>query len=177
MYQREFFFFGSFFLFASLICFTPSSHSLCFPRSGKTVARYFGATSGLWSFHSRRPTQIRLRTKRKNEQEKFSHVFLSKQAAKEIFYFLDLHVSCQVSRFARVKPPVPTMITDFRQTERFKNESFPSFTKITPGKKPRYLYAAGFNILLLCRFYPSFETTAFGEGEKRNMPNFLKSAV
>ena len=49
-----------------------------FPPSGKTVARYFGATSGLWSFHSRRPTQIRLRTKRKNEQEKFSYACLSK---------------------------------------------------------------------------------------------------
>ena len=35
MCQREFFFFGSFFLFASLICFTPSSHSLCFPLRGK----------------------------------------------------------------------------------------------------------------------------------------------
>ena len=49
-----------------------------FPPSGKTVARYFGATSGLRVLCTRRPTQIRLRTKRKNEQEDFSHVRLSK---------------------------------------------------------------------------------------------------
>ena len=49
-----------------------------FPPSEKTVARYFGATSGLRVLCTRRPTQIRLRTKRKNEQEDFSHVHLSK---------------------------------------------------------------------------------------------------
>ena len=49
-----------------------------FPPSGKTVARYFGATSGLRVLCTRRPTQIRLRTKRKNEQESLSRIILKR---------------------------------------------------------------------------------------------------
>ena len=152
MYQREFFFFGSFFLFASLICFTPSSHSLCFPLRGKrslvisALFRVFGcfAPAALRKFASEQKEKMNkkifLTSASQNKQRKKYFVLKerwggnpgtygdyrlssNRKVLKRTFFVL-------FERLVGVETPVPTVMSDYSSKRKFQ------ILKTYPVEKP-----------------------------------------
>ncbi len=136
MYQREFFFFGSFFLFASLICFTPSSHSLCFPLRGK---RSLVISARLRVFGCFAPFALRKfasEQKEKMNKKIFStSIFQSKQR-KKYFGFLICPRHASMNGTSGWKPQ-PTVIFSFRKNEKLRLHAVMPDPREKPEQKPQ----------------------------------------
>ena len=105
-----FWFVCSFCVFNLLHAFKPLA---LFTPSGKTVARYFGATSGLRVLCTLRPTQIRFSPKKEQMNKEIFSAYISQSKQRKKF-FVFRFCTCHATMNGKLGwKPQPTVISDY----------------------------------------------------------------